>query len=251
MEALGIDIGGTGIKLARVETDDGSLLSERIRIPTPSPSTPKRVATAVAGAVRELGWSGASAGCGFPGVVREGIVLTAANVSKKWIGTNASRLLGMAIGSRVWVGNDADLAGLAEMRFGAGRGKEKGVVLMLTFGTGIGTALFHNGALVPNFELGHLQIDGKEAEKWASERARLDEGLSFKAWSRRVSRYLECMHAYFWPDLFIFGGGISKKFERFGPYLDAPCPIVPAELRNRAGVVGAAVLAAEQTGPMP
>lgn len=246
MEALGIDIGGTGIKLARVETGEGELLSERLRVKTPSPSTPKRVAAAVAEALEKLDWGGGRAGCGFPGVVRGGVVLTAANVSKKWIGTKASVLLGEVTGAPVAMGNDADLAGLAEMRFGAGRGRENGVVLMLTFGTGIGTALFHDGSLVPNFELGHLEIDGNEAEKWASEKARLDEGLSFKAWSRRVNRYLERMHAYFWPDLIIFGGGISKKFDRFGPLLEAPCPIVPAQLRNRAGVVGAAALAAER-----
>ncbi|HXV61714.1 MAG TPA: ROK family protein [Vicinamibacteria bacterium] len=245
MQALGIDIGGTGIKVAKVESDTGELIGERVRLKTPTPSTPGRVVEAVAQAVRQLDWKGDRAGCGFPGVVRRGVVFTAANVSKKWIGVRANELLAETTGSRVVVANDADLAGLAEMRVGAGRAQTRGVVLMLTFGTGIGTALFHDGVLVPNCELGHIEIRGRDAETWASERVRVDQGLSFKKWARRVNLYLQRMHAYFWPDLIIFGGGVSKKFDAYAAHLSAPCPIVPAALRNRAGVVGAALAAAE------
>jgi polyphosphate glucokinase len=242
MEALGIDIGGTGIKAAKVDSRTGKLLTERLRFPTPEPSTPKKVATVIGEAVRHFGYEG-RVGCGFPGVVRGGVIRSAANVSKKWIGVRGDELLRKATGLEFFVGNDADLAGLAEMRFGAGRGR-KGLVIMLTFGTGIGTAFFMDGKLVPNVELGHLEIRGREAEKWASERTRIEEGLSFKRWSRRVNVYLARMHSYFWPELFILGGGISKEFEKFRKHLEAPCDLVPAELRNRAGVVGAALAAA-------
>jgi polyphosphate glucokinase len=242
MEALGIDIGGTGIKAAIVDSGTGKLLSEPMRFPTPERSTPKNVAKVVREAVRHFGYEG-TVGCGFPGVVREGVILTAANVSKKWIGVRADELLRKATGLPFILGNDADLAGVAEMRFGAGRGR-KGLVIMLTFGTGIGTAFFMDGKLVPNVELGHLEIRGREAESWASERARIEEGLSFKRWARRVNLYLERMHAYFWPELFILGGGVSKKFETFRSYLEVPCELVPARLRNRAGVIGAALTAA-------
>lgn len=242
MEALGIDIGGTGIKVAKVDTRTGSLFAERARFPTPKPSTPKRVAQVVREAVRHFGYQG-PVGCGFPGVVRRGVIHTAANVSKKWIGVQGDELLKQATGLPVFLANDADLAGLAEMRFGAGRGR-KGLVIMLTFGTGIGTAFFMDGKLVPNVELGHLEIRGREAEKWASERTRIEEGLSFKRWAHRVNLYLARMHAYFWPELFILGGGASRKFEKFRKYLEVPCELVPAKLRNRAGVIGAAVAAA-------
>jgi polyphosphate glucokinase len=238
MEALGIDIGGTGIKGALVDTRTGRLSSESARLLTPDPSTPKRVAAVVREIVRHFGYEG-PVGCGFPGVVRGGVVHSAANVSKKWIGVPADELLGEATGLPFHVGNDADLAGVAEMRFGAGRGR-KGLVIMLTFGTGIGTALFLDGKLVPNAELGHLEIRGREAERWASERARVEEGLSFKRWARRVNVYLERLHSYFWPELFILGGGASKKFEKFRKHLEVPCDLLPAKLRNRAGVVGAA-----------
>jgi polyphosphate glucokinase len=242
MEALGIDIGGTGIKAAKVDTRTGNLVTERVRFPTPEPSTPKRVAKVVQEAVRHFGYEGA-VGCGFPGVVRGGVIHSAANVSKKWIGVQGDKLLKEATGLDFFLGNDADFAGLAEMRFGAGRGR-KGLVIMLTFGTGIGTAFFMDGKLVPNVELGHLEIRGREAEKWASERTRIEEGLSFKRWARRVNSYLGRLHAYFWPELFILGGGASKKFEKFKKHLDVPCELLPAQLQNRAGVIGAALAAA-------
>ncbi len=241
MEALGIDVGGTGIKAAIVDTRTGKLASERIRYPTPAPSTPRNVAKVVREAVRDFRYEG-PVGCGFPGVVRGGVIRSAANVSKKWIGVSASEILKEATGLDFYVGNDADFAGIAEMRFGAGRGR-RGLVIMLTFGTGIGTAFFMDGKLIPNVELGHLEVRGREAEKWASERTRIEEGLSFRRWARRVNVYLGRMHAYFWPELFILGGGASRKFEKFRKHLDVPCDLLPAALRNRAGVIGAAFAA--------
>ncbi len=245
MEILGIDVGGSGIKGAPVDTDRGVLLHERYRLPTPKPSTPDAAKATIVAIVRQFDWKGVL-GCGFPGVVRRGMVLTAANVSKKWVGVQADVLLKKATGCDFALANDADAAGLAEMRFGAGRGR-KGVVIMITLGTGIGTALFKDGELVPNLELGHLEIGGKEAEKWASEKVRRDKGLSWKKWARRVNVYLDRMHTYFWPDLIILGGGGSKNFEKFAPYLSAACDVVPAKLRNRAGIVGAALVRANKT----
>jgi polyphosphate glucokinase len=243
MEALGIDIGGTGIKAARVDTQSGELLTERTRFKTPDPSTPEAVLEVVREIVAHFQYQG-PVGCGFPGVIRSGVIETAANVSKKWIGVRADEMLGQATGLPFTLANDADVAGMAEMRFGVGQGRN-GLVIMLTFGTGIGTALFMDGVLVPNVELGHIELDGMEAEKWASERVRIEERLGWKQWARRVSLYLSRLHAYFWPELFIFGGGASKSFEKFGKYLAVPCEVQPAELRNRAGVIGAALLAAK------
>lgn len=243
MEILGIDIGGTGIKGAPVDTAKGVVLAERFRLPTPRPSTPGAVAETVSEITRHFEWKGRG-GCGFPGVVRDGVVLTAANVSKKWIGVSANTLLKETTGCDFTMMNDADAAGVGEMRFGAGKGK-KGVVLLLTLGTGIGSALHLDGKLVPNIELGHLEIDGHHAEKWASAKVRDDEGLSWKKWAGRLDRYLDRVHAYFWPDLIILGGGGSKKFEKFAPYLNVACPVVPATLRNQAGIIGAAARAAK------
>ena len=241
MEILGIDIGGTGVKGAPVDTTKGVLLAERLRLATPQPSTPRAVADTVAEITRHFGWKGRG-GCGFPGVVRDGVTLTAANVSKKWLGVSADTLLKETTGCDFVMTNDADAAGVAEMRFGAGKGK-RGVVIVLTLGTGIGSALCLDGKLVPNVELGHLEIDGHHAEKWASAKVRDDEGLSWKQWAARLDRYLDRVHTYFWPELIILGGGGSKKFEKFVSYLDVACPVVPATLRNRAGIIGAAVLA--------
>jgi polyphosphate glucokinase len=242
MEALGIDIGGTGIKAARVDTQSGELLTERVRVKTPDPSTPEAVLEVIRDVVARLQYQG-PVGCGFPGVIRSGVIHTAANVSKKWIGVRADEMMGRATGLPFTLANDADVAGMAEMRFGSGQGRN-GLVIMLTFGTGIGTAFFMDGVLVPNVELGHMEIGGKQAEKWASERVRIEEKLGWKRWAGRVSLYLSRLHAYFWPELFIVGGGASKRFEKFGRYLKVPCEVVPAELRNRAGVIGAALLAA-------
>ena len=244
MEVLGIDIGGTGIKVARVDVRTGKLTTELIRYPTPDPSTPKKVLLVVRKAIGDLAYEGA-VGCGFPGVVRNGVIQTAANVSKKWIDVRADKLYREATGLPFFLANDADLAGVAEMRFGAGRGR-KGLVIMLTFGTGIGTGVFMDGKLVPNSELGHLEVRGHEAEKWASERTRIVKKLSFRDWAWRVNVYLNRLHAYFWPELFIIGGGVSREFEKFRKYLEVPCELLPATLRNRAGVIGAAYAASRK-----
>jgi len=242
MELLGVDIGGSGIKVARVDSIKGELLSERVRVATPQPSTPSAVAGALCEIVRELAWAG-PIGCGFPAVVQGGVVRTAANVSKKWIGTNAEELFTSATGCRTFVVNDADAAGLAEMRFGAGRGRN-GVVMMITIGTGLGTALFMEGQLLPNTELGHLDVKGMKAEHYASDAVRKDKGLSWKKWGKRFDRVLREYEALFWPDLFVLGGGASHKFEKFEQYLTTKAEVVPAQMLNEAGIVGAALAAA-------
>ncbi len=242
MEILGVDIGGSGIKVARVDAIKGELISERIRIATPQPSTPSAVAGALSEIVRELAWSG-PIGCGFPAVVQGGVIRTAANVSKKWIGTNAEELFTGSTGCRTLVVNDADAAGLAEMRFGAGRGR-KGVLMMITIGTGLGTALFTDGQLLPNTELGHLYVKGMKAEHYASDAVRKDKGLSWKKWGKRFDRVLCEYETLFWPDLFVLGGGASNKFEKFEQYLTVIAEVVPAQMLNEAGIVGAALAAA-------
>lgn len=246
MEILGIDVGGSGIKGAPVSTEDGRLLDERFRLKTPSSAEPGDVAETVAAVVKHFNWQG-PVGCGFPAAIRRGEALTAANISKHWLGVDARQLFAEATGCRFHVLNDADAAGLAEMRLGAGRGRQ-GLVLVITLGTGIGTALFIDGRLVPNTELGHIEIDGREAEKWAAESVRGAKDLSWKKWARRVDRYLREMQALFWPELVIVGGGVSKKHEKFLPHLTVDVELVPAEMRNEAGIIGAAIAAAEQIG---
>lgn len=241
MNILGIDIGGSGIKGAPVDTVTGALLAARKRIETPEGARPKAVAAVVGELARRFNWQG-PVGVGFPGVVQNGIVRTAANVHKKWIDTDAAALLGEATGCPASVINDADAAGLAEMSFGAGRGVP-GVVMVITIGTGIGTALFSSGVLVPNTELGHLIIRGKEAEARASDAARQEAGLSWKKWAGRFNEYLLELQRLFWPDMFILGGGASKEFEKYAEYLSVPVMIVPAALLNEAGIVGAALAA--------
>jgi polyphosphate glucokinase len=236
-------VGGSGIKAAVVETTTGELTTPRVRVETPHPSTPKAVAQATAGIVADLPRE-LSAGIGFPAVVIDGEAKTAANVDQSWIGTHADSLFADALGRSLIVGNDADAAGLAEMRFGAGRG-EMGTVLMLTLGTGIGSALFRDGDLVPNTELGHLQIRGKDAERRAAASIKERKGLSWHTWAKLLSEYLEAIDALLWPDLVIIGGGISKDAEHFIKDLPARVRCVPATLLNRAGIVGAAMLAAE------
>jgi polyphosphate glucokinase len=244
MDALGIDIGGSGIKGAPVDTARGVLLGERFRLVTPQPSTPPAVASAVAEVARQFDWHG-PIGCTFPAVVQHGVTLSAANVDRAWIGENAAALFHDATGCPVVVINDADAAGMAEMTFGAGRGKSS-VVMMLTFGTGIGSALFVDGQLVPNTELGHLMMHrGKETERYASDRVRDDKGLSWKKWARRVNNVLAELEALFSPDLFIIGGGVSKHFSKFGDELRARAQIVPAQSLNEAGIIGAAMAAAQ------
>ncbi|MFJ2033387.1 polyphosphate--glucose phosphotransferase [Streptosporangium sp. NPDC087985] len=244
MEALGIDIGGSGIKGAPVDIVKGALTRERLRIPTPIPSRPKAVAAVVARIVEHFSWTG-PVGVTFPGVVIDGVTRSAANVDQAWIGEDARELFTKATGLPVVVLNDADAAGVAEMAIGAGRGRA-GVVLMLTLGTGIGSALFIDGHLVPNTELGHLEIRGKEAEKRASGSAREDHNLSWDRWAGRVEEYLQHIDALFSPSLIIIGGGVSKKSEKFLPGMTVRAPIVPATLQNEAGIVGAAMAAAEQ-----
>jgi len=245
VHCLGIDIGGSGIKGAPVAVSTGELTAERHRIETPQPATPDAVADVVARVVDHFGWEG-PIGTTFPAVVRDGVVFTAANVDKSWIGTDAAKLFGARTGRDVVVMNDADLAGVAEMRFGAGKGV-KGEVVMITLGTGIGSALFYDGVLVPNTELGHLELDAQDAEALASGRAREEDDLSWKAWAKRVSAYLHSLEDLLWPDLFIIGGGVSKRAEKFVPHLDIRTPVVPAALLNNAGIVGAALMAAAAT----
>lgn len=244
MEILGIDIGGSGIKGAPVDTEGGVLLAERFRLPTPDSAKPKPVADVVAEIAHHFGWQG-PIGCGFPAAVRGGVALTAANIHKKWIGTNAAALFTEATGCPVCVMNDADAAGLAEMTFGAGRGRA-GTVFVVTIGTGLGTALFTGGHLLPNAELGHIELNGQDAETFASDAARKREDLSWEVWAGRFDLYLHRLEALFWPELFILGGGVSKKHEKFMPLLTVQAEVVPAQLLNEAGLIGAALAARSQ-----
>jgi polyphosphate glucokinase len=239
---FGIDIGGSGVKGAPVDLDTGALAGERVRLPTPTPSTPEEVAKVVAEIVGSFGWSG-PLGVTVPAVVTHGTTRTAANIDHAWIGTEAEVLLRGMTGCDVTVVNDADAAGYAEAQFGAARGHH-GLVLVTTLGTGIGTALIYDGRLVPNTELGHLEIDGHDAEHRASDAARDRDDLSWEKWATRLQHYYQTLEKLFWPDLFVVGGGVSKKADKFLPLLNLQTPIVPAALRNEAGIVGAALLAA-------
>jgi polyphosphate glucokinase len=238
---LGVDVGGSGMKAAPVDLSTGSLLADRHRIKTPQPSAPEAVADVLAELVDHFSWTG-PVGVAFPAVVKRGVTMTAANIDEAWIGCDAASLFSTRIDRTVRVVNDADAAGLAEMRYGAGRGRN-GVALMVTLGTGIGTALFVDGALVPNTELGHLVIRGKDAEDRASDRVREDKDLSWKAWAERVEEYLQYVERLLRPDLIIVGGGVSKHHEEFLPRISTETELVPADLRNHAGIVGAARIA--------
>ena len=243
MHVLGIDIGGTGIKGAPVDVATGKLLTDRKKILTPHPATPEAVTAVVKELAAQFDWTG-PIGATFPGVVTSGTVRTAANVDKTWIGTDAAGAFGKAVGTEVTVLNDADAAGVAEMTFGAGKG-ERGTVLMLTFGTGVGSALFTGGLLVPNTEFGHIEIRGKDAEKRAAESAKVAHEWSWKDWSERVDEYMEHMEALLSPDLIIVGGGISKEADKWVPRLKGVrARIVPATMLNDAGIAGAAMAAA-------
>jgi polyphosphate glucokinase len=243
---LGIDIGGTGINGAPVETRSGQLLADRHRILTPHPATPEAVSGVVGELAKFFDWSGPS-GATFPAIIKDGVAYSAANVDPSWIGTDVATLLSGAIGGAVTVVNDADAAGIAEVAFGAGRGR-RGVVIMVTLGTGIGSALFVDGELVPNTELGHLKMGKKDAEQRAAESVREAEGLSWKDWSARLAEYLRLVEALFSPDLFIVGGGISKKADKFLPRLSISTEIVPAQLLNEAGIVGASLAHLRRAG---
>lgn len=246
---FGIDIGGSGIKAAPVDLTTGRLMGERYRLRTPQPASPMAVVDTVHRVVAHFGWS-APVGAAFPAVVKSGVAQTAANVDRSWIGLDVAALLGAALGVATTVVNDADAAGLAEIDYGAGRGRN-GVVILLTLGTGIGSAVFLDGRLMPNTEFGHLEIDGVDAETRASDAVRERENLSWSKWAKRLSRYLSRLEALLWPDLIILGGGGSKKSELFLPLLDGVrSPVVPARLLNNAGIVGAA-LSAVPSGRRP
>lgn len=240
---LGIDIGGTGIKGAPVDITTGELIGERFRLETPQPATPEAMVATVAEVVKHFDWHG-PIGVGFPAVVKYGTVSTAANIDKSWIGKDAAGMIAEATGcSPVAIGNDADVAGLAEATFGEGKGKG-GLIFLCTLGTGIGTALILDGKLIPNTELGHIELKGMDAETYAAESIREKEDLSWEKWAKRVNRYLTAIENLFWPDLIIVGGGVSKKAEKFFPLLSLRTPVVPAALQNEAGIVGAALWAA-------
>jgi len=244
---FGIDIGGSGIKGATVDLVRGELLVERLRLETPHPATPPAVAKTVGKVVDHFGWTG-EVGVTFPAVIKNGVAHTAANVDKSWIGTDVSAVLRTA--GPVTVLNDADAAGVAEVRYGAGR-EVGGVVIVVTLGTGIGSALFVDGRLVPNTEFGHLEIDGHDAETRAADSAREREDLTWEKWAHRVQKYLRHLEALIWPDLIVVGGGVSKKSAKWLPYVDVRSPVRPAELLNNAGIVGAALLAAETSTSRP
>lgn len=239
--AFGIDIGGTGMKAAIVDLTTGELTTERYRIDTPQPATPESMAGVVQDLVAHLGWSG-SVGCAFPAIVRDGVVRSAANIDPSWIDVDADALFSDALGVDVHMINDADAAGLAEVRYGAGAGRS-GVVMVLTFGTGIGSGLFVDGVLVPNTELGHLELDGHDAETRAAASVRKRERLSWSDWAGRVERYLRHVEALFSPELFIVGGGASKRPDKWLPHISIDTEIVPAAMANNAGIVGAASIA--------
>lgn len=241
--SIGIDIGGTGIKAALVDTRKGALASERVRVETPSGGEPEEIAQTCVELLEKLDPNQKrSVGVCFPAVVKHGFTQSAANVSKRWIGLDADKLFSKALGRQVHVINDADAAGVAEINFGAGE-KSKGLVIMTTLGTGIGTALFYDGRLIPNAELGHLQIDGVDYETKASFAAMERENLSYAQWAERLQRYYSTLEALLVPDLFIVGGGVSKHHEKFLPLLNLKTKIVPATTKNNAGIIGAAVLA--------
>ncbi|OBG72854.1 polyphosphate glucokinase [Mycobacterium sp. E2462] len=239
---FGIDVGGSGIKGGIVDMDTGQLIGDRIKLLTPQPATPTAVAKTIAQVVNGFGWTG-PLGVTYPGVVTHGVVQTAANVDKSWIGTNARDIISAELnGQEVTVLNDADAAGLAEEHYGAGKG-QSGLVVLLTFGTGIGSAVIHNGVLIPNTEFGHLEVGGKEAEKRAASSVKEKNDWSFEKWAKQVTKVLVTIENAVWPDLFIAGGGISRKAEKWVPLLENRTPVVAAALLNTAGIVGAAMAA--------
>jgi len=239
MEILGIDVGGSGIKGAIVDTNKGELITERYRIPTPNPATPDAVIETIEAIIKNFDWQG-PVGCGFPAAVKNEIVKTASNIDDSWIGVNASARIEKKTGCPTHLVNDVDAAGIAEAEFGAGK-KRFGTIFMAAFGTGIGTALFHNQQLVPNTELGHIPMHGNVAENYAANSVRENEELSWETWGKRVNEYLQLIESLIWPDLIIIGGGVSKNFNEFGSYIDVESEVVPAESRNHAGIIGAAL----------
>ena len=247
MQILGVDIGGSGIKGAIVDTTTGTLLTERHRIPTPQPATPEAMAATLKQLAEHFEWVG-PIGCGFPATIHHGVAFSAANIDKSWINTPVDQVFAEATGCPCHVVNDADAAGLAEMQFGIGKDRQ-GVVMMLTIGTGIGSAIFVNGHLHPNTELGHLLMKGDIAEQYCSDAARQREELSWEKWGKRFNRYLKRLEFLFNPDLFILGGGTAQRFERFSEMLDLRTEVVPAASLNQAGIIGAALYAARLEQP--
>lgn len=245
MNILGIDIGGSGIKGAPVNVAKGVLLEERFRIPTPQPSSPAAVVEAVQEIVAQFNYSG-PIGCGFPAPILNGVAKTAANIDNRWIDVNVEQAIKEATGFPTYVVNDADAAGVGEFNFGAGKGR-KGVVMVLTIGTGIGSALFIDGQLVPNTEFGHMLFrDGVELEKYASDAVRKAEGLDYLTWGKRLNEVLNYLSQLFYPELIIIGGGTSKRMDNFMEVIDVPTEILPARTLNQAGIIGAAWIAAHQ-----
>lgn len=239
---FGVDIGGSGVKGARVDLATGELVTERLKVPTPQSYAVDEVIDAVLDVVRQAEWEGPF-GCTFPGIVKEGVLHSAANLGEHWLGIDFAAMLSERAGQRVVVLNDADAAGVAEVTFGAGKG-HPGTVILTTLGTGIGTALFRDGVLVPNTELGHLEIDGHDAESRASSAAKTREGLSYKEWAVRLQRYYSVLEFLLSPDLILVGGGVSRKAEKFLPRLQLHCDILAATLENQAGIAGAAMAVA-------
>lgn len=243
--ALGVDVGGSGVKGAIVDLETGQLVGDRFRLETPQPATPDAVTKTVAEVVRHFNWTG-PLGVTYPGVVVDGVVQTAANVDDSWIGRNVAHEMSVALGGqKVTVLNDADAAGLAEQHYGAGRNRQ-GVVVLLTFGTGIGSAVIHHGMLLPNTELGHIEVEGKEAEQRGASSVMERRGWSYRKWAKQVTKVLVAVENALWPELIIAGGGISKKADKWIPLLTNRTPVVAAELQNTAGIVGAAMAAAEE-----
>ncbi|HEY9077492.1 MAG TPA: ROK family protein [Anaerolineaceae bacterium] len=245
MITLGVDFGGSGIKGCPVDVTIGEMVNERFRLPTPEKARPKDVAEVIGEIAQHFEWKG-PIGIGFPAVIRNGIAYSAANIHKSWIGTNAVDLFHQATNCPTYVLNDADAAGIAEMRFGVGKERSAGVVIVLTLGTGIGSAIFVDGILVPNTEFGHLVIRGKDAEARAGDAARQRDGLTWEEYAVRLTEYLNEMEKLFSPELFIISGGVSKSWEKYFPLLKIHTPILPARFLNRAGIIGAAMYAAEK-----
>ncbi len=241
MEMLGIDIGGTGIKGAIVNVESGTLVTDRHKIATPQPATPESVIATVKELVDRLEWKG-KIGCGFPAAVKHEIVKTASNIDDSWIGVNAATEIEKVTGCKAHVINDVDAAGQGEVAFGAGKDMI-GTIMMVALGTGIGTAIFSEGQLLPNTELGHLKLHGKIAEHYAANSIREKEDLGWKEFGKRVNEYLQLVEFLFWPDMIIIGGGVSKKYENFSKHFDVECEVAPATLRNNAGIIGAALAA--------
>ena len=249
MQILGIDIGGSGIKGAPVDTSRGLLLTERQRFDTPQPSTPDAVVEVVCALVEHFDWRG-PVGCAFPAIVKAGKTHSAANVDDGWVGHAAEEHLRRQTGCPLLLSNDADAAGIAEMAFGAGKG-HRGLVFIITLGTGIGSAIFYDRVLIPNSEVGHLELKGREAEKWAASVVRKRKNLKWKEWGSRVNDYLAHLEFIFSPDLFILGGGVSKRYDKFSRCLTLQTEVVPAALRNEAGIVGAAIAARKLVEDQP